>query len=164
MQVFSDEQSENWEYFCTRESKSCIAFGQVVLNGQDLVSLGTHLISNDVWIEISNSKSFSRIHFISPGIQVLIDVISPPLEWNVSRDIINQYMHLNLKIERVHLSEAVGGILGASATIKYDSDGNPILKSSDKDGAGILDGKGYEYEPLDFILLLSTLCVAYFHL
>ena len=42
-------------------------------------------------------------------------------------------------VNRVELSDTVSGVLGDSARIKYDEQGQPLLKAHDQDGAGILD-------------------------
>ena len=55
----------------------------------------------------------------------------------------SKYSHLNLNLKKVALTAQVSGVLGDSARVKYDSEGNAILSAYDKDGAGILD------KPLD---------------
>lgn len=71
-------------------------------------------------------------------------------EWGVSG---SEYFHLNMRLEKVELSNAVSGTLGDSARLKYDEDGKPIMQALDKDGSGILDGSIEKYE---VSTLLST--------
>lgn len=44
-----------------------------------------------------------------------------------------------MQMNKVELSEDATGVLGDSARVKYDDNGEPILEAYDKDGAGILD-------------------------
>ena len=57
-------------------------------------------------------------------------------EWDVSA---SEYYHLNLNLRPISLSDRVSGILGDTSRLKFDAQGNPILKAYDKDGSGILD-------------------------
>lgn len=56
-----------------------------------------------------------------------------------------------MNLKRVGLTTKVCGILGDSARIKYDSNGDAILAAYDKDGAGILN------RPLDQYVVDSLL-------
>lgn len=51
-----------------------------------------------------------------------------------------------MQMNKVSLSEDVTGVLGDSARVKYDENGEPILEAHDKDGAGILDHPVEFYE------------------
>lgn len=62
-----------------------------------------------------------------------------------------EYFHLNIRLNHIQVSDAVTGVMGDSARLKYDSDEQPILKAHDADGAGILD------HPVDFYQVDSIL-------
>ena len=60
-----------------------------------------------------------------------------------------------MNLKKVGLTAKVSGILGDSARIKYDSNGDAILAAYDKDGAGILD-KPLEQYIVDSLLSTSV--------
>lgn len=57
-----------------------------------------------------------------------------------------KYYHLNMQMNKVELTEKVTGVLGDSARLKYDENGEAILEAYDKDGMGILDNPVEFYE------------------
>lgn len=59
-----------------------------------------------------------------------------------------------MSLKKVGLTAKVCGILGDSARIKYDSNGDAILAAYDKDGAGILN------KPLDQYVVDSLLSIS----
>ena len=72
--------------------------------------------------------------------------------WEVTR---SKYFHLNMNLKKVELTAQVSGVWGDSARIKYDSNGEAVLSTSDKDGAGILD-KPVEQYVVDSLLSTSV--------
>ena len=52
---------------------------------------------------------------------------------------------MNINLKKVELTAQVSGVLGDSARVKYDSEGDAILSAYDKDGAGILDKPVEQY-------------------
>ena len=55
-----------------------------------------------------------------------------------------------MKVIKVSITSQVNGEMGASARLKFDENGKPIMKAYDKDGKGVLDMPvgGYEIPTL----------------
>ena len=54
------------------------------------------------------------------------------------------FTHINIIIDSVSLVNALG-VLGETSTIKYDINGNPILKSNGRNGEGLLSRRPEDY-------------------
>ena len=67
----------------------------------------------------------------------------------------SKYFHLNMNLKKVELTAQVSGVLGDSARVNYDSNGDAILAAYDKDGAGILD-KPVDQYAVDSLLSTSV--------
>lgn len=101
--------------------------------------------------KLQRRKSYSRIVLESTlhdnPLEITVDYVPPPSEWGAPVDEDgkpdSQYVHLNLGMKRISLSESADGILGSSVRLRYDDRGRPVLKTSSKDGVGLLE------KPLD---------------
>ena len=58
----------------------------------------------------------------------------------------SKYSHLNMKMNKLEVTDHISGILGDTSRLKYDNQGLPIMEAYDKDGAGVLEGSGESYE------------------
>ena len=151
-------------------SSTCLRFGSVTMDETLVLSLGSYE-TDDFTLTLSNSKSFSRVAFVSdkavlkvglvtlhprvhahsmPGLTRFslsfflsffffsqIDVVAPPHSWGIPVQDTAQFSHINLSIESISLNNKQG-ILGETADVKFDADGNPIMKASGEDGKGLL--------------------------
>ena len=90
-------------------------------------------------------SAFRRISVQSPELELGVDIVDPPAAWEVDPSEIAQYSHLNLHMGRLAVSDAIHGLIGVSARLRYDEDGEPIMQGRDKNGAGIIDGQVSDY-------------------
>ena len=119
--------------------------------------IGTYSLAG-MTATLQRRKSYSRILLESTlhdsPIEITVDYVPPPSEWSApvgddgKPDA--QYVHLNLGMKRISLSGSADGILGSSVRLRYDEHGKPILKTSSKDGVGLLERplESYKLEDL----------------
>ena len=66
-----------------------------------------------------------------------VDIVPPPTSWSIAALDISEYTHINLLIERIYVHRAMG-VLGETAQLRYDAQGDPIMKASGPNGEGLL--------------------------
>ena len=129
------------------------------IDDMETVLTGSYVIGELGEIRIQNQKKISRATLDTDAIQVEIDFVPPPEEWEVDESQVQELSHLNMQIKRVSLSEVANGLLGTSVRVKKDNEGRDIMHAYDKNGAGILDGpvSAYEVESItDFLFPLYS--------
>eukprot|EP00958_Prasinococcus_capsulatus_P029388 scaffold7404_cov363-Prasinococcus_capsulatus_cf.AAC.4 len=121
--------------------------GSVTIDGESVVQVGTIQVNDDVTVKVANLKRFSRVSITSSHVKMDLDYVPAPSEWEIGdSEERAEYGHLNLKVHEIYVTSHINGVLGASARMKYDEEGMPILKALDKDGKGVLDGNVESYE------------------
>ena len=69
----------------------------------------------------------------------------PPVEWDVSKEELLQYSHINLRLHQVTLSPLAHGVVGSTQHLRI-VDGEPVLEGYDQNGKGVLEGTAADYE------------------
>ena len=101
-----------------------------------------------VKLSVETYDNFARVVMTSEDLDLSVDLGAPPDAWQLPANsaAAAQYTHLNVHMARVSASSAIHGLIGVSARLKTDANGEPILHGLDKNGAGILDGAVEDYE------------------
>lgn len=86
--------------------------------------------------QLFNHKQFGRIRIVSQAIDLVVDFVLPPPQWEVAAEDVSEYTHLNLLLQKVALSDFANGLLGCSVRVKKDAEGHPIMRAYDSDGGG----------------------------
>ena len=66
------------------------------------------------------------------------DIVAPPLVWMIPEQDSDAYTHVNIQVESISLTDAVG-VLGETARVRYDKSGQAIMTASGPNGEGILE-------------------------
>ena len=101
-------------------------------------------------VSVNNMAHFSRVSVVSELASLAFDYVPAPSAWELSDEEKPEFAHFNLKVNKVSITSQVNGVMGASARLKFDDNGKPIMKAYDKDGKGVLDMpvEGYEIPAL----------------
>jgi len=118
---------------------------ELVAGNYDIAFEGFPLQDSIVSLRVEDYDAFRRITVTSPELELAVDIVHPPAAWEVQPNEVAQYSHLNLHMGRLVVSDAIHGLIGVSARLKYDKDGHPIMQGHDKNGAGIIDGLVSDY-------------------
>jgi len=96
-------------------SKEVLKFATVEVDGEPITTFhgGKLAVTDTVTLSIKNRSSYSRVSFSSPEMTADFDAVMPPAEWDVKHDV-ERYMHINLKIQSIVLSDKCHGLMGVS--------------------------------------------------
>lgn len=125
------------EFFNT--SPSSIVHGSITLNNNEIRSVGKYTGQGDFTVDIHNSASFTRV-LVRFGdiLRLSADIVAPPKAWMIPEQDTDAYTHVNMQVESISLSDAVG-VLGETARVRYDKNGQAILSATGPNGEGLLE-------------------------
>mmetsp|Transcript_8246 Transcript_8246/g.30412 ORF Transcript_8246/g.30412 Transcript_8246/m.30412 type:complete len:668 (-) Transcript_8246:118-2121(-) len=149
--IITSEDSSHDRALCQLKPMECLVGGSVIIDGVETYLIGRHSMGMVGTAQLFNHKQFGRIRIVSQAIDLVVDFVLPPPQWEVAAEDVSEYTHLNLLLQKVALSDFANGLLGCSVRVKKDAEGHPIMRAYDSDGGGILEAPIGAYEVADVL-------------
>ena len=122
-----------------------VIHGSITLNNNEIRSVGKYTGQGEFTLEIRNSASFSRVAVrFGDILRLSADIVAPPVAWMIPVQDTDAYTHVNMQVESISLSDAVG-VLGETARVRYDKNGQAIMSALGPNGEGMLEHPAEHY-------------------